>query len=287
MPAAARPEPEIASAMPAQPQWNSSAEITCIWPSRVGGRALDPLEAAEALLAGLFDDLPGDALLAVVLGGRGADHLAGESPAFLLVLELLVVECEIHWFLPRRGPIDWSVSQSPGTLSDRPARTRRVAFPRVSADRPINADVPRGRTSQPPRAGDSRGREDGRPPSAKIAAGAEAPKRRRRKPIPGALKGIAGAGRRSRSSSSSPPWSAAAAAPRATPAEPARRQSPAPASRQHGGGARDARAPKRSATPPSRPATRPGSAAPTPPPTPPGSRWPCSPRPPPPSARRP
>ena len=33
MPAAARPEPEIASAMPAQPQWNSSAEITCIWPS--------------------------------------------------------------------------------------------------------------------------------------------------------------------------------------------------------------------------------------------------------------
>ena len=33
MPAAARPEPEIASAVPAQPQWNSSAEITCIWPS--------------------------------------------------------------------------------------------------------------------------------------------------------------------------------------------------------------------------------------------------------------
>ena len=32
MPAAARPEPEIASAVPAQPQWNSSAEITCIWP---------------------------------------------------------------------------------------------------------------------------------------------------------------------------------------------------------------------------------------------------------------
>ena len=51
MPAAASPEPEIASAVPAQPQWNSSAEITCIWPSRVGGGALDALEAAEALHA--------------------------------------------------------------------------------------------------------------------------------------------------------------------------------------------------------------------------------------------
>ena len=30
MPAAASPEPEIASAVPAQPQWNSSAEITWI-----------------------------------------------------------------------------------------------------------------------------------------------------------------------------------------------------------------------------------------------------------------
>ena len=33
MPAAASPEPEIASAIPAQPQCNSSAEITDIWPS--------------------------------------------------------------------------------------------------------------------------------------------------------------------------------------------------------------------------------------------------------------
>src|SRR5690348_173527 len=38
MPAAARPEPLIARAIPAQPQWNSSAEITCIWPS--GSEAL-------------------------------------------------------------------------------------------------------------------------------------------------------------------------------------------------------------------------------------------------------
>src|SRR4051794_5630172 len=38
MPAAARPEPLIARAIPAQPQWNSSAEITCICPS--GSEAL-------------------------------------------------------------------------------------------------------------------------------------------------------------------------------------------------------------------------------------------------------
>src|SRR5438128_1235926 len=38
MPAAARPEPLIASAIPAQPQWNSSAEITCSCPS--GSEAL-------------------------------------------------------------------------------------------------------------------------------------------------------------------------------------------------------------------------------------------------------
>ena len=96
MPAAARPEPEIASAMPAQPQWNSSAEITCIWPSGSAAERWIALEAAEALLARLLDDLPGDALLFVVLAGRRADHLAGEGPAALLVLQLLVVECEIH-----------------------------------------------------------------------------------------------------------------------------------------------------------------------------------------------
>ena len=62
----------------------------------VGGGALDALEAAEALLAGLFDHLPGGALLFVVLAGGGPDHLAGEGPAALLVLQLLVVECEIH-----------------------------------------------------------------------------------------------------------------------------------------------------------------------------------------------
>ena len=62
----------------------------------VGGRALDRLEAAEALLARLLDHLPGDALLFVVLARGRADHLAGEVPAPLLELLLLVVQCEIH-----------------------------------------------------------------------------------------------------------------------------------------------------------------------------------------------
>ncbi len=62
----------------------------------VSGRALDALEAAEALLARLLDHIPGDALLFVVLAGRGPDHLAGEGPAAVLELLLLVVECEIH-----------------------------------------------------------------------------------------------------------------------------------------------------------------------------------------------
>ena len=81
----------------------------------VGGRALDRLEAAEALLARLLDDLPGDALLFVVLARRRADHLAGEGPAAVLVLQLLLVQCEIHsvsLVVARRQLIDWSVNQS-------------------------------------------------------------------------------------------------------------------------------------------------------------------------------
>jgi hypothetical protein len=65
-------------------------------PLGVGSRALDPLEAAEALLARLLDHLPGSALLFVVLARRGTDHLAGEGPAALLELLLLLVQCEIH-----------------------------------------------------------------------------------------------------------------------------------------------------------------------------------------------
>jgi len=62
----------------------------------IAGGALDALEAAEALLTRLFDHIPGDALLFVVLAGRGPDHLAGEGPAALLELLLLLVQCEIH-----------------------------------------------------------------------------------------------------------------------------------------------------------------------------------------------
>ncbi len=83
----------------------------------VAGRALDALEAAEALLARLLDHLPGDALLFVVLAGGGPDHLAGEGPAALLELLLLLVQCEIHWVPSWYAPlavrlIDWSVNQS-------------------------------------------------------------------------------------------------------------------------------------------------------------------------------
>ena len=105
MPAAARPEPEIASAMPAQPQWNSSAEITCIWPSESAAERWIASSAAEALLARLLDHLPGDALLFVVLAGGRADHLAGEGPAALLELELLLVQCEIHRSPLRRAGV--------------------------------------------------------------------------------------------------------------------------------------------------------------------------------------
>ena len=62
----------------------------------VGGRALDRLEALEALLARLLDHLPGSALLFVVLARRRADHVAGEGPAAVLELLLLLVQCEIH-----------------------------------------------------------------------------------------------------------------------------------------------------------------------------------------------
>ena len=61
-------------------------------PLGVRGGALDPLEAAEALLAGLLDDLPGDALLFVVLARGGPDHLGGEFAALGPVLKLFVVE---------------------------------------------------------------------------------------------------------------------------------------------------------------------------------------------------
>jgi hypothetical protein len=82
----------------------------------VAGGALDRLERAEALAARLLDHLPGDALLFVVLAGGGPDHLAGEGPAALLELQLLVGQCEIHAVLSGSCGgvgrlIDWSVNR--------------------------------------------------------------------------------------------------------------------------------------------------------------------------------
>ena len=67
-----------------------------------------PLEAAEALLAGLFDDLPGDALLFVVLAGGGPDHVAGKGAAALLVLQLLLVKCEVQFSVPHDWLTGWA-----------------------------------------------------------------------------------------------------------------------------------------------------------------------------------
>ena len=69
---------------------------------RVGGVALQLLEAAESLAAGLLHDLPRNALVGVVDRCGGPDHVAGELPAALLVGELLVVEGEVHRDLLRR-----------------------------------------------------------------------------------------------------------------------------------------------------------------------------------------
>src|SRR6185503_13810576 len=94
---------------------------------RIGGIALQLLEAAETLAASFLHDLPRDALVGVVDRCRGPDHGAGELPAALLVGELLVVECEVHRGLlrrraaagtHRRGPlIDWSVNQFIGAAA--------------------------------------------------------------------------------------------------------------------------------------------------------------------------
>ena len=115
MPAAARPEPEIASAVPAQPQWNSSAEITCIWPSASEAERWIDSSVPKPCFRASRDDLPGNALLFVVLARRRPDHVAGEVPATVLELQLLLIQFEIHRSsqLRRRGRlIDWSVNSS-------------------------------------------------------------------------------------------------------------------------------------------------------------------------------
>ena len=83
-------------AAPVQLLGGDDAELTV----RVLPHLLHVLEALQAPLAGLPDDLPGRALLGVVLRRDGPDHLAGEPPDLLLVLPLLVVESEIHLGAP-------------------------------------------------------------------------------------------------------------------------------------------------------------------------------------------
>ena len=100
MPAAARPEPEIASAMPAQPQWNSSAEITDIWPSGSAAERWMPSRPPKPCLRASLMTSQGMLSSSSCLRRRRADHLAGEGPAALLVLLLLLVECEIQFRSP-------------------------------------------------------------------------------------------------------------------------------------------------------------------------------------------
>src|SRR5690349_6827851 len=57
---------------------------------------LQVVDAMEARLAGLLDDLPRNALLLVVHAGRGPHDLGRKSPAVALELLLLLVEREIH-----------------------------------------------------------------------------------------------------------------------------------------------------------------------------------------------
>jgi hypothetical protein len=63
---------------------------------RVRAHALDVVDPVQPPLARGLDRLPRHALAAVVLGGYRPDHLPREAPAMRLVLELFVVELEIH-----------------------------------------------------------------------------------------------------------------------------------------------------------------------------------------------
>ena len=76
-------------------------------PVGIRAHALEVLDAVQALLARLLDDLPRRRLLGVVLGGDGPDHVPRELAALRLELELVVVECEIHaaWLPPSRRSI--------------------------------------------------------------------------------------------------------------------------------------------------------------------------------------
>ena len=96
MPAAASDPPgdgeRDAGAAPVQLLGVDAAEQP-VW---IGAHPLDVVEPVEAPLARGLDALPRHALVAVVLRGDRPDHLAREAPAVRLVLELFVVEPEIH-----------------------------------------------------------------------------------------------------------------------------------------------------------------------------------------------
>jgi hypothetical protein len=122
-----------------------------------------------------------------VLAGSRPDHLAGEVAHLFLERQLLVVEFEVHVVPLAVDLIDWSISQS-GTLylTSQPGSVA-VAFGGVSADRPINADVPEPEAPEPiteetPKV----------EPEAAKPAPSGPPRRPRRKPVPGALKLVFG-----------------------------------------------------------------------------------------------
>ena len=75
---------------------------TAVQALRIAAQELDVVDAVQPPLASRPDDFPRHALVAVVLFGHGADNLAGEPAALVPVLELVVVELEIHGAPPLR-----------------------------------------------------------------------------------------------------------------------------------------------------------------------------------------
>src|SRR4051812_16009458 len=140
MPAAARPEPLIASAIPAQPQWNSSAEITCIWPS--GSEALRWIASKPPKPCRRASSIASQGVLSSSSCLRATGRITSRanlrqralnsSCSSFSAKSILVPLC--------RCPIDWSVSQFSGTVLLRAGAARYVSP--VIPKRPINRDVP-------------------------------------------------------------------------------------------------------------------------------------------------
>ena len=62
----------------------------------VGSHALQVLDALQAPIAGLLDDLPRNAFVTVVLGRCGPHDLLCEATAVRLEFQLLLIQCEVH-----------------------------------------------------------------------------------------------------------------------------------------------------------------------------------------------